>query len=171
MDLAGSVLRLGGDVEGLCGSHQVAACIWEPGIWRKNEKVAVERKSLLRSGSDLASPLEHKSNLEGSPRSTMLGLGGSWLWELILRHPKPSLGSWSCVQELCKGFPMSLALHAPPVYQQGLDLPAKWGLEWSTMISNGWEGLDHSRRTWREPEWEQRDLESSGTPTEEVGGD
>lgn len=70
---------------------------------------------------------------------------------------------------------MSLALHAPPmgIYQQGrahYQTP-KWGLEWSTMISKGWEGPDPSGRTWRESEWEQSGLESSGTLTEEAGGD
>lgn len=49
------------------------------------------------------------------------GLGGNWLWEPILRYPKPSLGSHSYAQELCKCFAMSLPPHASPmgIDQQG----------------------------------------------------
>lgn len=71
------------------------------------------------------------------------------------------MGSWSCVQELCKSFPVSLALHVPPmgIYQQGLAhyQTPEWGLEWLTMIPKGWEGpmegpeenQSGSRGTWR----------------------
>lgn len=80
MDQAGSVLNLG-DVPGLCGCHQTAACIWAfgTGDLEKGGKGGCQEELLAEQGSDLAFPLENKFNLEGSPRSTILGLGGSWL--------------------------------------------------------------------------------------------
>lgn len=80
MDLAGSVPKLG-DVPGLCGCRQTAACIWAFGTGglEKGGKGGCRKEILAEQGSDLASPLENKFNLEGSPRRTILGLGGSWL--------------------------------------------------------------------------------------------
>lgn len=59
MDLAGSVLQLGGDVPGLCGSHQVAACIWafETGDLEKGGKGGCQEEILVEQGWVVTWPL------------------------------------------------------------------------------------------------------------------
>lgn len=58
MDLAGSVLQFG-DVPGLCGSHQVAACIWAfgTGDLEKGGKGGCQEEILVEQGWAVTWPL------------------------------------------------------------------------------------------------------------------
>lgn len=58
MDLAGSVLQLG-DVPGLCGSHQVAACTWDfgTGALEKGGKGGCRQEILAEQGLVVTWPL------------------------------------------------------------------------------------------------------------------